>query len=220
MPVNIHSAQWMWINRHVYEDAGLHAAEELGRGRRGRARAAAPRASCRSRWRRAGRSARCPTTSRSACSASRTSIKIYKDKDVDARRAVRRCRRSSRRSTRPASWSIRRTIVPQWNDAVSLVITGKAGANVMGDWAQGEFQVADRSPARTTTACRPRHQPDRQHRRRRVLLPEEQRSGGHGGPAQAGVDHDLGAGAGRLQPEEGLAADPSGRRPRTLPTTA
>ena len=33
-------------------------------------------------------------------------------------------------------------IVPQWNDAVSLVITGKAGANVMGDWAQGEFQVA------------------------------------------------------------------------------
>jgi len=32
--------------------------------------------------------------------------------------------------------------VPQWNDAVSLVITGKAGANVMGDWAQGEFQVA------------------------------------------------------------------------------
>ena len=35
------------------------------------------------------------------------------------------------------------TIVPQWNDAVSLVITGKAGANVMGDWAQGEFQVAN-----------------------------------------------------------------------------
>src|SRR5262249_39643058 len=34
-------------------------------------------------------------------------------------------------------------IVPQWNDAVSLVITGKAAANVMGDWAQGEFQVAN-----------------------------------------------------------------------------
>ena len=23
MPVNLHSAQWMWTNRHVYEDAGL-----------------------------------------------------------------------------------------------------------------------------------------------------------------------------------------------------
>jgi glucose/mannose transport system substrate-binding protein len=33
--------------------------------------------------------------------------------------------------------------VPQWNDAVSLVITGRAAANVMGDWAQGEFQVAE-----------------------------------------------------------------------------
>ena len=34
-------------------------------------------------------------------------------------------------------------IVPQWNEAVGLVITGKAGANVMGDWAGGEFQVAN-----------------------------------------------------------------------------
>jgi glucose/mannose transport system substrate-binding protein len=35
------------------------------------------------------------------------------------------------------------SIVPQWNDAVSLVITGKAAANVMGDWARGEFSVAN-----------------------------------------------------------------------------
>ena len=35
-----------------------------------------------------------------------------------------------------------KTIVPQWNEAVGLVISGKAGANVMGDWAGGEFQVA------------------------------------------------------------------------------
>ena len=50
------------------------------------------------------------------------------------------------------------TIVPQWNDAVSLVITGKAGANVMGDWAQGEFQVANMK-AGTDYDClrRPRH---------------------------------------------------------------
>jgi glucose/mannose transport system substrate-binding protein len=35
-----------------------------------------------------------------------------------------------------------KTVVPQWNEAVGLVISGKAGANVMGDWAGGEFQVA------------------------------------------------------------------------------
>ncbi len=32
--------------------------------------------------------------------------------------------------------------MPQWNEAVGLVISGKAAANVMGDWAGGEFQVA------------------------------------------------------------------------------
>jgi glucose/mannose transport system substrate-binding protein len=33
-------------------------------------------------------------------------------------------------------------MVPQWNEAVALVIQGKAGANIMGDWAGGEFAVA------------------------------------------------------------------------------
>jgi glucose/mannose transport system substrate-binding protein len=33
-------------------------------------------------------------------------------------------------------------IVPLWNDATNLVIQGKAAGNIMGDWAQGEFQVA------------------------------------------------------------------------------
>ncbi|MCP4820655.1 MAG: extracellular solute-binding protein, partial [Shimia sp.] len=32
--------------------------------------------------------------------------------------------------------------VQDWNQATNLVITGQAGAQIMGDWAQGEFQVA------------------------------------------------------------------------------
>ena len=32
--------------------------------------------------------------------------------------------------------------VQDWNLATNMVITGKAGAQIMGDWAQGEFQVA------------------------------------------------------------------------------
>ena len=35
-----------------------------------------------------------------------------------------------------------KTVVPQWNEAVGLVISGKAGTNVMGDWAGGEFALA------------------------------------------------------------------------------
>lgn len=32
--------------------------------------------------------------------------------------------------------------VAEWNEATNMVITGKAGAQIMGDWAQGEFSVA------------------------------------------------------------------------------
>ena len=35
-----------------------------------------------------------------------------------------------------------KSTVQDWNQATNLVITGKAGGQIMGDWAQGEFQVA------------------------------------------------------------------------------
>ena len=33
--------------------------------------------------------------------------------------------------------------VQNWNDATNMLITGKAGGQIMGDWAQGEFAVAE-----------------------------------------------------------------------------
>jgi len=35
-----------------------------------------------------------------------------------------------------------------WNDATSMVITGKAGMQIMGDWAKGEFIAAGQSPGK------------------------------------------------------------------------
>ena len=35
-----------------------------------------------------------------------------------------------------------------WNDATSMVITGKAGMQVMGDWAKGEFSGASMAPGK------------------------------------------------------------------------
>ncbi len=32
-----------------------------------------------------------------------------------------------------------------WNDATAMVITGKAGVQIMGDWAKGEFQAANQT---------------------------------------------------------------------------
>jgi glucose/mannose transport system substrate-binding protein len=44
--------------------------------------------------------------------------------------------------------------VQDWNQATNLVITGKAGGQIMGDWAQGEFQVAGQV-AGTDYTCLP-----------------------------------------------------------------
>jgi glucose/mannose transport system substrate-binding protein len=35
-----------------------------------------------------------------------------------------------------------RSTVQDWNQATNMVITGEAGGQIMGDWAQGEFQIA------------------------------------------------------------------------------
>jgi glucose/mannose transport system substrate-binding protein len=35
-----------------------------------------------------------------------------------------------------------------WNDATSMLITGKAGVQIMGDWAKGEFAQANQSPGK------------------------------------------------------------------------
>jgi glucose/mannose transport system substrate-binding protein len=43
-----------------------------------------------------------------------------------------------------------------WNDATALVISGRAGIQIMGDWAKGEFTNAGQQPpAGSTAASRP-----------------------------------------------------------------
>ncbi len=60
-----------------------------------------------------------------------------------------------------------------------MVINGEAGGQIMGDWAQGEFQVANKVAGNDYT-CLPGlglNAGDR-HRRRRLLLPEGRRCRG------------------------------------------
>ena len=98
------------------------------------------------------------------------------------------------------------TMVPQWNEAVGLVISGKAAANVMGDWAGGEFQVANMVAGKDYD-CLPGLGVDAsaEYRWRRVLLPEECRSGSDHGAARMASMLVQGS-PGCLQPEKGLAA--------------
>ena len=140
VPVNLHSAQWMWTNRKVFEDAGIAPAQTWAE-----LVAAAPALKAKGiqplslaqGWP-VGLLANDVLV---ALAGVENFVKVYKDRDLaiaagpeftkvfDALAAVR--------EFVPAD-----KMVPQWNEAVGLVIQGKAAANIMGDWAGGEFAVA------------------------------------------------------------------------------
>jgi glucose/mannose transport system substrate-binding protein len=141
VPVNLHSGQWLWTNRHVYQDNGIeppknfddvvNAAPAL------QAKGILPLSAAQG-W---------PIGTllgdiEVGVGGVDLYMKIRKDRDLAAaggpeEKAIWVAMDKARQIVDP------NTIVPQWNDAVSLVITGKAAANVMGDWARGEFSVAN-----------------------------------------------------------------------------
>jgi glucose/mannose transport system substrate-binding protein len=142
VPVNLHSAQWMWTNRHVYEDAGLTPPKNWGEvvadAPALRAKGIIPLSMAQ------GWPVPLLLTDNIIPGIGGFDLwkALYDSKDPDKIgspefKAVLEAMDQARQLVDPSE------IVPQWNDAVSLVITGKAGANVMGDWAQGEFQVAN-----------------------------------------------------------------------------
>jgi glucose/mannose transport system substrate-binding protein len=47
-----------------------------------------------------------------------------------------------------------KSTVQDWNQATNLVLTGQAGGQIMGDWAQGEFAVANKVAGKDYT-CLP-----------------------------------------------------------------
>ena len=141
VPVNLHSAQWIWLNRHVYEDNGLAVPKdwfEFVKTAPDLAAKGIVPLSVANGW---------PVQTlladiEVAVAGVDNYVKVYKGRDVELAsgpeyKKVFEAMDAARKLVDPA------TMVPQWNDAVSLVVQGKAAANVMGDWAQGEFAVAN-----------------------------------------------------------------------------
>jgi glucose/mannose transport system substrate-binding protein len=140
VPVNLHSGQWMWINRHVYEDNGIAVPtnwnEFVATAGDIQAKGIIP-LSMANGW--AVGAALGPIEI--AVSGVDNYVKIRKDRDIELAagpegRKVWEALDATRKLVDPAN------IVPQWNDAVAQVIRGEAAANIMGDWAGGEFAVA------------------------------------------------------------------------------
>ncbi len=140
VPVNLHSDQWMWTNRKVFKDAGLEPPknwnELVAAAPALQAKGIIPLAAAE------GWPIRILLSDIAvAVGGVPLKIKVFKDRDLAAAGGpemlkVFQAMDAARQMVDP------KTMVPQWNEAVGLVISGKAAANVMGDWAGGEFQLA------------------------------------------------------------------------------
>ncbi|WP_411037114.1 ABC transporter substrate-binding protein [Shinella sp. BYT-45] len=151
-PVNIHSWQWLWLSNAAFEQAGVAvpknwdefvaaapALEKAG---------IIPLAVGGQPWQAAGAF----DVLMVAIAGKDTFHKVFKDKDAEVAAGpeiakVFKAADDARRMSKG-------TNVQDWNQATNLVITGKAGGQIMGDWAQGEFALAGKVAGKDYT-CLP-----------------------------------------------------------------
>lgn len=151
-PVNIHSWQWLWLSNAAYAKAGLPVPtnwdEFVASGPALEAAGIIPLAMGQQPWQSAGAF----SVMAVAIAGPDLWVKVHKDKDAvaaaspefgkvfDAAVAARALAAKSN--------------VQDWNQATNLVISGAAGGQIMGDWAQGEFSLAGKV-AGTDYTCLP-----------------------------------------------------------------
>ena len=141
VPVNIHSFQWMWLNRDVYGQSGVDVPsnwdEFAAAAPALRDAGFTPLAVGGEAWQISGMSG--------VFQVALGGLDLYRAINVD---------KSAEAAASPEMTRVFQAIADArgmvddgyvgraWNDATAMVITGKAGAQIMGDWAQGEFGVA------------------------------------------------------------------------------
>jgi glucose/mannose transport system substrate-binding protein len=146
VPVNLHSAQWMWTNRKVFTDNGMEPPKNFAE-----LVAAAPKLqekgiqplSLAQGW---------PVglligDMIVAVAGVENYVKVYKDRDL-AMAAGPEFGKVFEAIDAARKMVDQKQVTKQWNEAVGLVVNGKAAANIMGDWAGGEFQVAKMVPGK------------------------------------------------------------------------
>jgi glucose/mannose transport system substrate-binding protein len=151
-PVNIHSWQWLWLSNAAFKQAGVEvpknwdefvaaapALEKAG---------IIPLAVGGQPWQSAGAF----DVLMVAIAGKDVFNKVFveKDAEVAAGQDIAKVFKAADDARKMSKGSN----VQDWNQATNLVITGKAGGQIMGDWAQGEFQVAGQK-AGTDYTCLP-----------------------------------------------------------------
>ena len=139
-PVNIHSPEWLWLSNKVYEDIGIPVPKNWNEFV-----ASAPQVEA------AGKIPLAlgnqPLQSNLAFGAITTAVagldiwkavNVQKDMGVAAGPEMAAVFEAAASARKLAA----KSTVQDWNQATNLVITDQAAGQIMGDWAQGEFQVA------------------------------------------------------------------------------
>ncbi|WP_292125515.1 ABC transporter substrate-binding protein, partial [Mesorhizobium sp.] len=152
VPVNIHSWQWLWLSNEAFQKAGVPmpkdwnefvaaapALEKAG---------IIPLAVGGQPWQASGAF----DVLLAAVGGTDAFLKVYKDKDAKFASGPEIAKVF--KAADDARKMAKNTNVQDWNQATNLVITGKAGGQIMGDWAQGEFQVAGKTAGKDYT-CLP-----------------------------------------------------------------
>ncbi|MFY0680187.1 MAG: carbohydrate ABC transporter substrate-binding protein [Thalassovita sp.] len=140
-PVNIHSWQWIWLSHKAYSDAGTDVPttwdEFVASAPALEAAGKIPLAMGQQAWQSNG--AFGVMTVAIAGVDAWSEVTINKNAEVAAGPIYAKVFEAAANARSFAANSN----VQDWNQATNLVITGQAGAQIMGDWAQGEFQVAN-----------------------------------------------------------------------------
>lgn len=141
VPVNIHSFQWMWLSRDAYATAGVDVPsnwdEFVAAAPALRDAGLTPLAVGGEAWQIGGMSG--------VFQVALGGVDLYRA--INANKSVEAAASPEMTRVFQAIADARGMVDDgyvgrAWNDATAMVIRGEAGAQIMGDWAQGEFGVA------------------------------------------------------------------------------
>ena len=151
-PVNIHSPEWLWLSNKVYEDIGIPVPKDwnefVATADKVEAAGKIPLALGRQAWQ--SNLAFGALTVAVAGLDTWKKVNVEKNMDVAAGPEMAKVFEAATNARKLAA----KSTVQDWNQATNMVITGEAAGQIMGDWAQGEFQVAGKVAGKDYT-CLP-----------------------------------------------------------------
>lgn len=140
VPVNIHSGQWLWLSHDAYEKAGISVPSDWNEFVASAAKleeaGLIPLAMGQQGWQQ--------NLAFGAITIAVAGLDAWRDVTVNKNAETARGAEYTAvfQAVADARELARGSNVQDWNQATNMVITGMAGAQLMGDWAQGEFSVA------------------------------------------------------------------------------